>query len=502
MAISFVATAYTEENSSDTSYVLTKPTGVQSGDVMLAFLCLNLGEGGSQLSVTPPTGWTTVRTSYNADGGGFPSQITVMKRQAGGSEPSSWTGSIASSKDIKLMCVSAYRGADINLIGDGATGTASDANYSTATVNNTDSGGWSVAAATYNSINANAWSISGLTERQDDNHTNGSDVIAFVLADSNAAMTTGNKSYTVNKPSGGYDSSASWHGILAPASEAATEADAGSASVDGDAYNATTQKASSPSAGTAEPDVTASDADSDADTLPDDSPAVADAYDAGTLLASAPGAESAEVQGVAHGATADLASSPDAGTAEGSVAAHDATVSTAAGVNANAGAVAGDAFAYGPSVASGTESGTGEPAVTAHDATVTTSSETNAPAGGAAATVDVQNPVQSLGALPDTAEPSVTAHDAAVDTSNSADPDVADVSVVSHDASVAIGTVATRAVVVGQALVAEGDPSGVEHAAAFAVAHDAGVDAVQPEGAPRERTFTVPVSTERRYLRS
>lgn len=376
MAISFVASSYTEENSNDTSFVLTKPTGVASGDLMLGFLSLNVA--GSQVGVTPPSGWTLVRIVHQADD--YPVQIAVMKRLAGGSEPASWTGSIASAKDVKLMSVSAYRGASETLIGEGGASTGSDASYSSATVNNTAGGaGWSVVAATYNSYTYGAWSVSTLTERLDDSHNNGSDYIVFVLADSNGSMTSGNKSYTINKPTSGMDSSASWHGILGEATgPVAKEAPATRALADANAYTAAGAPVGAAAGGEPGADASAHDAGAQLASSPTagDSGADANAYDAATLLDSNPGAGEASADAVAHDATVSAVSSvsADASGAGALGEAYDATVSGSSSQSAPAVGAGASAEAFGPSAlldsAPAVEGAAG--AAEAYDATVDT----------------------------------------------------------------------------------------------------------------------------------
>src|SRR5579862_9844168 len=77
-----------KNSSSGTSCALTKPTGTASGDVLYAIISMAANK-----TVTAPSGWTQIGTSYN----GTSTFARFYRKVAGGSEPSSyswsWSGS-------------------------------------------------------------------------------------------------------------------------------------------------------------------------------------------------------------------------------------------------------------------------------------------------------------------------------------------------------------------------------------------------------------------------
>lgn len=105
MAITFVAAATTNSNTNTTSLSIPKPTGVQSGDLMLAFVSW------STASATESgfTDWTLIERIQQSDG--QDGCLAVYHRTAGASEPSSWSGTVSSSTKTAITCL-AYRGVD------------------------------------------------------------------------------------------------------------------------------------------------------------------------------------------------------------------------------------------------------------------------------------------------------------------------------------------------------------------------------------------------------
>ena len=132
---------------SGTDFTLNKPAGVASGDLMLAALTTNE----SSLTLTPPAGWDLVNTASINDGSDD-SVLYVLKRTAGGSEPSTWTdGFLSATCTRRTALVVAYSGAAdaaLQFVGEGSSATSSDAPmYVTSpTVNNTDPNAWRVSA--------------------------------------------------------------------------------------------------------------------------------------------------------------------------------------------------------------------------------------------------------------------------------------------------------------------------------------------------------------------
>lgn len=145
-SISFVAagTAY-NSNSSSTSITLNKPAGLAAGDVMIAYITTDrLG------SVVPPTGWDVIDVSQLNDSERDLS-LHVLGRTAGGSEPASWTASMALAATRVSAQVVAYRGAEpvsSNFLttGTSTVKTNSATSIQTAVLNNTTSNAWRLSA--------------------------------------------------------------------------------------------------------------------------------------------------------------------------------------------------------------------------------------------------------------------------------------------------------------------------------------------------------------------
>ena len=183
---------------SGTNYTLNKPAGVASGDLMLAFITTNE----STTSVVAPAGWTVVDYVQREDGS-TDTTLTVLKRTAGGSEPSTWTdGYVTVACTRRSAVVVAYSGAaDASQQFIGET-TASTANgtptyLTTPTLNNTDPNAWRVSAfavsddATGGTLVANLQQPSTVPP------------IQFVgVGTAWGSTTSGAANFTINKPSG------------------------------------------------------------------------------------------------------------------------------------------------------------------------------------------------------------------------------------------------------------------------------------------------------------
>jgi hypothetical protein len=196
MAITHVASAtpYTRA-SSGTGYTLNAPAGLASGDVLLATVAWD--PTGSQRSITVPEGWVVLRTSYSS-GDSRSIQVALLYRQAGPSEPSSWSGSVGASTSAIVTGVSAYRGAQGSL-GSNAGSLGPGTSFSTGTVNNTGSGSWRIVAAAYSSSTSNYNITSNEASRRWIEEAEPSFSIQAAQWDSNAAIATGNTSRTVSR---------------------------------------------------------------------------------------------------------------------------------------------------------------------------------------------------------------------------------------------------------------------------------------------------------------
>lgn len=218
MAISFVAaSSMWSSTATSTSFTLNVPAGTASGDFMVAVLAWSTGSTVADLSVaTAPSGWTVQNDVYNG-GDGFDGQLAILTKFATGSEPSSYSGSLgASSAKIKVSTVAAYRGVQ-GLLTKGTSSTAyPTTSYSTATVNNTVANSWRIVAGMYESASlAYSLNTNEVTSRAlvGDGNSGSGDYVQVRVADSGAAIATGNTSRTFSR-SQTFDASCAWIGIL------------------------------------------------------------------------------------------------------------------------------------------------------------------------------------------------------------------------------------------------------------------------------------------------
>ncbi len=108
----------TRQDTASTSAVIDMPSGVASGDLLLA--CIGAGVSNT---ITPPAGWTAVQTNVmgNAVGG-------LYSRVAGGSEPSTYTWTLGTSQrhtGVIVRCSGASGTPTINVSGTGGVNTNS-----------------------------------------------------------------------------------------------------------------------------------------------------------------------------------------------------------------------------------------------------------------------------------------------------------------------------------------------------------------------------------------
>ena len=144
--IEFVSAAPSwKSHDSTLNYTINRPPGVSNGDLMIAAVSCDYYAG----TIIPPTGWTVVRQevgSYSP----FQGAYAVLKRTAGSSEPSAWTGTMSSSSNAypKITECVAYRNcapASSQFIAD-AIGPSSYPTLWGPTVTNTNANAWQVAA--------------------------------------------------------------------------------------------------------------------------------------------------------------------------------------------------------------------------------------------------------------------------------------------------------------------------------------------------------------------
>lgn len=202
-----------------TSYTINRPSGVVSGDLMLAGVAIS-----GSVTVTAPSGWTLVRTMKYTNGSGDEhsgsTTLAIMKRTAGSSESSSWSGTHTSTGRPKITQCVAYRNCDTAanqfIAENGNTGTS--INMTTPSVTNTDSRAWRVSFFAPETSNGSSVSLSGNSERSD-NSTSASGIedVALAVYDSNGNVSTGSQSLTARSSDSVY-STCQWIALLKPLS--------------------------------------------------------------------------------------------------------------------------------------------------------------------------------------------------------------------------------------------------------------------------------------------
>jgi len=221
------------QQSSNTTYKLNRPTGVQSGDLMVASVVFS----GEIATVTAPSGWTLVRkthqefsTSSNGDAHSGDVTVAVLKRTAGSSEPTSWSGTHSTWGQPKVSQVVAYRNAadaSEQFLAESAQGAKNTSTVTTPEVTNTDSKAWRVCVFGATTPFKSSWSNGDVSERADASTSldNFPDAV-LQMSDSNGQVATGAHKRTAkinsvstsesNVPSGNFFSSVGWIGIIKP----------------------------------------------------------------------------------------------------------------------------------------------------------------------------------------------------------------------------------------------------------------------------------------------
>lgn len=201
------------------TFQINKPSGVVSGDFMLAF-----GSFSGTATPTAPSGWTQVRRTVKTIGGGDDHSGTVTfvvwRRNAGASEPSSWSSTFTGTGTPLMTQAVAYRNVDSTtpLIAENA-GTAADNEVNTPSVTNTNSKAWRVSAFTFTTNYGEATSSNEVSERADNSTDVGAHPdVQIGVYDSNGTVSTG--SHTRWGSVTGYYSAwaaVGWIGLLNPA---------------------------------------------------------------------------------------------------------------------------------------------------------------------------------------------------------------------------------------------------------------------------------------------
>lgn len=202
------------QQSSTTSYTINRPAGVKSGDFMVAVATF----GGSITTVTAPSGWTLVDKTTQTDGTG-PCTFAVFKRTAGGSEPTSWSGTLSSASRPTIVQSVAYRNckdASLQFISEDTSTSASGSNITTATVTNTTSNSWRISAFGMTTDEVAYWSTSSeVAQRANDHQFSYTPVdVNAAIFDSNGPISTGSHARTATSERDWY-AAVGWIGIIA-----------------------------------------------------------------------------------------------------------------------------------------------------------------------------------------------------------------------------------------------------------------------------------------------
>ena len=140
-AIAQRGSATTASGGGVSSLTINAPTGVVSGDVMVANITLHNGSGG--VFYPSLSGWTAIGSGVNFEGSGANHRFELFYRVAGSSEPSSYTFALNGTADGVEGAIVAYSGVN-NTTPLDATGT-----YSTGS-------GSSISASAITTASANA----------------------------------------------------------------------------------------------------------------------------------------------------------------------------------------------------------------------------------------------------------------------------------------------------------------------------------------------------------
>lgn len=198
-----------------TGFTINKPSNVQSGDLMVA----TFASCAINTTVNPPAGWTLeYSNAINSNGG--PTTLAVMYRIAGGSEPSSWSGTFTGGTRYGRTVVEAfaYRNVDATdpfIVSNGNAVANAGFNISTNSVTNTNSSAWRMAAFATLTTNPGNWASTEVTERADYYMQSGSGTMSLATYDSNGPVAAASHSITGTSTQSQY-SAVAFLGYLRP----------------------------------------------------------------------------------------------------------------------------------------------------------------------------------------------------------------------------------------------------------------------------------------------
>jgi len=151
--------------SATTTLTITKPASVVSGNFLIAGITFN---GGSNTTVTPPSGWTSIRKTTNGTDVG----METFRKVAGGSEPASYSWGISSSSTERASGgIIHYSGVDTGNPVDVSSGNTGNSSSIVASAVTTTLANDVVVAFFGIDDDASFGQPSGTTERYDASHT-------------------------------------------------------------------------------------------------------------------------------------------------------------------------------------------------------------------------------------------------------------------------------------------------------------------------------------------
>lgn len=217
MAIAFRAESHTWTSAvSSTAWTLNKPSGTQAGDFLLGAYQTS----GLQASVTPPSGWTAIR-SVILDSVDSDIAMNFCYRIAQAEDGSSWTdGTQGTAAGRRLSVTLAYSGVDkvFPFVAENGTSTDTDGTtIATPSVTNDDIRAWRVTI--FGAFRADGtdftWTSDDTVERAENNFANATFEPAIQAGDSNGPVAAGSHSQT-GTVTQAFDSAIAWIGIMRP----------------------------------------------------------------------------------------------------------------------------------------------------------------------------------------------------------------------------------------------------------------------------------------------
>lgn len=401
--ISFIA-AEGHTHGENTDFTINKPSGTAQNDIMITVVtAVGSGAGEPAFTMSDWTELDTETTTAGSDG-----RTSVYYRIAGSSDPSSWTGSRTQGGSTTACAVvtSTYRNIDTGnpFVGNNSAGAADPGTLSSGIVNSATATTWAIGCAGAIDNSASGLDRSAgapIVNRGGVQSLDSGSAAGAGLWDSAGQTGTGDLSFTLSE-TGVTDWASSFIAVLRASTGAATNANAGHASVTVTAYSPDSR----PIADTASATGTANAPAASVKALAGHAAASVTASD--TTFDYAP-AGHASASAAANNATVATAVSVLAGTATASSVAENATVATGISVQAGhasasvsteaglggvaglAGEVASTAVANSPSTKVSFAAGTATASAVAENATISTVVERNAPAGEVQTTAVANN---------------------------------------------------------------------------------------------------------------